>query len=285
MSLSALVLALCAILLWSFLGLLGAGLAGVPPLLTVAAALLISGLVSMVRIRDWKVPLKTLAVGIGGLFGYHFFYFTALQHAPAVEANLINYLWPLLIVILSPVFLPAFPLRLNHVVGAVIGLCGAGLIVTGGRIHLDTVNLNGYLYAALAALIWANYSLLTKRLPVFSTGAVGSFCFFSGLISLGIYFLQAGSFTVFTGLNLHQWIFLILLGMGPLGAAFFVWDAALKRGDPRVIGALAYFTPLLSTINLVLLGGYSITWVSAAAVVLIISGAVIGSLGMVRRDQ
>jgi drug/metabolite transporter (DMT)-like permease len=285
MPLTALILALCAILLWSFLALLGAGLQEAPPLLTVAIALLISGMVSMVRIRDWKAPLKTLAVGVGGLFGYHFFYFTALQHAPAVEASLMNYLWPLLIVVLSPLFLPSFPLRPNHVIGAVIGLCGAGLIVTGGRIKLDVTYLDGYLYAALAALIWASYSLMTKRLPVFSTGAVGAFCFLSGALSLGIYFVQGGSLASIQELSLHQWVFLLLLGVGPLGAAFFVWDAALKRGDPRIIGAMAYSTPLLSTLNLVWLGGYSITWVSAAAVVLIVSGAVIGSLGLRRRDK
>ncbi len=62
-----------------------------------------------------------------------------------------------------------------------------------------------------------------------------------------------------------------------MGAAFFTWDAALKRGDPRIIGSLAYLTPMTSTLVLILLGGYTMTWISALAMVLIVSGAVIGS--------
>jgi drug/metabolite transporter (DMT)-like permease len=73
-----------------------------------------------------------------------------------------------------------------------------------------------------------------------------------------------------------------LLGVGPLGAAFFTWDAALKRGDPRIIGSLTYITPLTSTVVLVLVGGRSFTWVSALAMLLIISGALLGSLDLLR---
>jgi drug/metabolite transporter (DMT)-like permease len=65
-----------------------------------------------------------------------------------------------------------------------------------------------------------------------------------------------------------------------MGAAFFTWDAALKRGDPRIIGSLAYITPLTSTLVLVLMGGRRLTWVSGMAMLLIVTGAVIGSLDL-----
>ena len=153
---SALLLAFAAIGMWSFLGYLGASLINIPPLLIVGLALCFSGLVSAVRLRDWFVPKRTLAIGIGGILGYHFFYFTALQLAPAVEANLVNYLWPLLIVLLSPVYLPTYRLKPNHIIGALTGMAGAGLIVSGGKISLDLANLPGYLSAVLAAFIWAS---------------------------------------------------------------------------------------------------------------------------------
>ncbi len=285
MPLSAVLLAFAAIALWSFLGILSASLGGLPPLLITGAALCISGLVSLVRLRDWRVPFKTLLIGVGGIFGYHFFYFTALQLAPAVEANLVNYLWPLLIVLLSPFFLPSCRLKANHVLGALVGLAGAALIATGGRISLDLANLPGYLCAALAALIWACYSLLTRRVPPFSTGAVGAFCLASGLLSLGVYALGSGSLAPLVSLSLWDWIYLALLGAGPLGSAFFLWDAALKRGDPRVIGSLAYFTPLSATLLLVVLGGFPFSGVSAVAMLLIVSGALIGSWDLLRRKS
>ncbi len=279
-------LALVTILLWSFLAFLGLRLNQVPPFLLLGIALTISGLGGLMWVKSWKVSLATMAVGVGGIFGYHFLYFTAFRYAPAVEANLINYLWPLLIVALSPLFLPGTHLKLHHLVGSLIGLIGAGLILSGGRLHLEGEHLPGYLLMAAAGLTWASYSLLSKRLPPFPTSTVGAFCLVSGFLALGIYYISGGS-RVFpiTNLTAGNWLNLFLIGLGPMGAAFFTWDAALKRGDPRMIGALAYLTPLTSTLVLVSVGGKRLTWVSGIAMLLIIAGAVIGSLDLIRKGK
>jgi drug/metabolite transporter (DMT)-like permease len=150
--------------------------------------------------------------------------------------------------------------------------------VTGGSLHPDLSAVPGYLLAAAAALTWAAYSLMTKRLPPFGSGAVGAFCLAAGVLSLGVYAAQAGP-GGFSALRAGDWPFLILLGAGPMGAAFFLWDAALKRGDPRVIGALSYVTPLLSTLALTVVAGRALSPVAGAAMFLIIAGASIGSLG------
>lgn len=275
-------LAFTAILLWSTLALLGSRLVHLPPFLLLGVALGLSGLISLFRPRAWRVSLPTLAVGIGGIFGYHFLYFRAFALAPAVEANLINYLWPLLIVVLSPLILTTYRLRAQHIIGALLGLIGAGLIVSGGRLSLQSFQsqyLPGYLCAAGAALTWALYSLLTKRLPPFPTDSVAAFCAAGSLLAFGFHWLTDGSFAILGELPARDWLYLALIGLGPMGAAFFLWDAALKRGDPRTIGSLAYLTPLLSTLNLVLLAGQRLTPLSMAAMLLIISGAVIGSRG------
>jgi drug/metabolite transporter (DMT)-like permease len=279
MPLSATLLALASILMWSFLAFLGARVSHLPPFLVVGIALCVSGLVGATRLRGWRVPLTTLLVGIGGIFGYHFLYFSAFQHAPAVEANLMNYLWPLLIVLLSPLFLAGYRLQVYHLLGACLGLSGAGLIITGGRLSLDLANLGGYLLAAGAAFVWASYSLLTKRLPPFPTAAVGAFCLASGLLALCAYWIGSGRVS-FPHLAGGDWLSLVLLGLGPMGAAFFTWDAALKRGDPRIIGSLTYLTPLTSTLLLTLVGGRELNWVSGLAMLLIVGGAAIGSLDL-----
>jgi drug/metabolite transporter (DMT)-like permease len=284
MSLAATFLALSAILLWSFLAYFGASFRSLPPLFVVGVALCVSGLAGSLRWREWRLPWRTWAVGVGGIFGYHFLYFSAFQRAPAVEVNLINYLWPLLIVLLSPLFLPNHHLRSHHLLGALIGLAGATLILSGGRFRLDLANMSGYLLAAGAALTWACYSLLTKRLPPFSTAAVGGFCLLSGALSLSAFALSG------VALDLHKALVgngfsLLLMGLGPMGLAFFAWDAALKRGDPRVIGSLSYLTPLLSTFNLILLGGQKLNWVSGVAMTLIVGGAAIGSLDLWKKSS
>jgi drug/metabolite transporter (DMT)-like permease len=247
-------------------------------LLLLGVALAPAGCYSLFRPLAWRIPLRTLAVGVGGIFGYHFLYFRAFALAPAVEANLINYLWPLLIVVLSPLVLRGYRLRPRHIAGALLGLAGAALIVTNGRLSLNSAALPGYLCAAGAALTWALYSLLTRRLPPFPTESVGAFCAVGSLLAFALHALSRGSFAA-----LAQWppsdvFYLLLAGLGPMGAAFFFWDAAMKRGDPRVIGSLAYLTPLLSTLNLVLLAGQRLTALNVAAMFLIISGALIGSL-------
>ncbi len=279
-------LALLSILVWSTLALFTSQTASLPPLFSAGAALTIGGLAGILRIRDWRIPLSTLAVGVGGIFGYHALLFAAFRLAPAVEVNLINYLWPLLIVVLSPVYLPGFSLRPAHLAGAFLGLSGAFLVVGGGRFSLNPAGLPGHLMAASAAFLWATYSLLTKKVPPFGTGAVGLFCLVSGALSLGLWAgleLAGPGKIVLPGMTGREALFLVLLGLGPMGLAFYTWDAALKRGDPRVIGSLAYLTPLLSTFNLVVVGGKELTWVTGAALALIMAGALVGSRGGRRR--
>src|SRR5690349_19270104 len=110
--------ALGAIALWASLASLGVTLKHVPPFLLTGLALVIGSVPAWPLARHWKVPGRTLALGIYGLFGYHLLLFIALRVAPPVEANLVNYLWPLLIVVLSPLILPGMRLKGAHVAAA-----------------------------------------------------------------------------------------------------------------------------------------------------------------------
>ena len=277
------VLALGTIFVWSTLILLSVGVAHLPVFLCTGVAFCIGGLAGLVKVRDWRVPPLTFAMGVGGIFGAHALFFTALRLAPAVEVNLLQYLWPLLIVILSPLYLGT-RLAPHHLIGGILGLAGAALVLSGGRLSLDLAHLPGYLLAVCTAFVWASYSLLTKRVRPFPTGAVGGFCLASGLLSLGIHALERLAHPAAPlAISAHDWLYLVLLGLGPMGLAFFTWDAALKRGDPRVIGALAYLTPLLSTLVLVCVGGRRLSPLAGAAMALIIAGAVVGSLDLFRR--
>lgn len=269
--------ALTAILIWSTLALISTRLTHISAFLILGVAFLISGSISLFRRKAWRVPLTTLLVGVAGIFGYHFLYFNAFTLAPAIEANLINYLWPMLIVILSPVLLPGYRLGWRHIIAGLLGLVGAALIVTEGHFDIQMQYLSGYLLAFGAAIVWSVYSLLTKRLPPFGTETISVFCLLSGLAALGFFFLTGGKPVDIQLLSTKDWSLILLAGIGPLGAAFYFWDAALKRGDPRVIGSLAYLTPMLSTLNLILFAGKSISIASIAAMLLIIGGAVLGS--------
>jgi drug/metabolite transporter (DMT)-like permease len=264
--------ALGAIALWATLASLGVSLRHVPPFLLTGLALVIGSVPAWPLVRQWKVPAPTLALGIYGLFGYHFLLFIALRLAPPVEANLVNYLWPLLIVVLAPLFLPGLHLRPAHVLAALAGFAGAAIAILGGGGVTGGWSW-GYLPALGAAFIWASYSLGTRRVPAFPTAAIGLFGLVSGLLSLACHVLLEPRIP----LSLRDVALIAAMGLGPLGAAFFLWDKALKAGDPRHIGILSYVTPLASTALLVLVTGRPLTAGVAAAAALIIGAALVGT--------
>ena len=264
--------ALGAIALWASLASLAVTLRHVPPFLLTGLALVIGSVPAWPLARQWKVPGRTLALGLYGLFGYHFLLFIAFRVAPPVEANLVNYLWPLLIVVLAPVFLPGLRLKAAHVVAGLAGFAGAAIAILGGGSASGTWSW-GYLPALASAFIWASYSLWTRRVPAFPTAAIGLFGLVSGLLSLACHALLEPA----TTLQGRDWLFIALMGLGPLGAAFFLWDKALKTGDARHIGILSYLTPLASTTLLVLVTGRPFTASIALAGALIIGAAVLGT--------
>ncbi len=271
--------ALIAIALWTTLASLGTALSHLPPFLLTGLALIIGSVPSWpLVLRDrgaWKVPPRTLALGIYGLFGYHFLLFIALRYAPPVEANLVNYLWPLLMVVLAPVLLTGVSLRPLHLVAGLLGFGGAAAAIlgAGGGGGTSAAGYWGFAPALASAFVWASYSLWTKRVPAFPTSAIGLFGLVSGVLALACHAVLEPS----VALSTRDWALLALCGLGPLGAAFFVWDMALKRGDARQIGILSYITPLGSTALLLLVTGRPLTWTIALAAWLIISAAIMGT--------
>lgn len=224
----------------------------------------------------FALPWRAWAVGVGGLFFYHFFYFNALARAPAVEASLIAYLWPLLIVLFSA-FLPGERLKPAHVLGTFCGLAGATLLVTKGQgLGFDPAFALGYLAALACAFTWSGYSLVSRRLGAVPSDAVGAFCGATALLGLACHLVFESWVTPSIG-NLAA---ILALGLGPVGVAFFVWDYGVKRGDIQALGSLAYASPLISTLLLILAGRAAPSWLLAAAALLIVGGAALAAGGL-----
>ncbi len=223
--------------------------------------------------------MQVWALGVGGLFGYHALYFLALRLAPPAEAQLVSYLWPVLIVLLSA-FLPDERLRLHHVAGALIALCGTVLLFAGRGISITGAYWPGFAAAFVAAFTWATYSVLSRRFASVPTDAVAGFCLVTAA-------LAAISHVLFEQTHSPQgaaeWLAIVALGIGPVGLAFYVWDIGMKQGDIRVLGVSSYLAPLLST-ALLMLAGYAqpSLWLGLAAV-LIAAGGVLAARDMIRR--
>ncbi len=282
-----------AILLWGSLAVLTTLAGPVPPFLLTAITFGLAGLVGTLLIlargasgraavAAWvrQTPLAW-AVGVGGLFGYHLLFFIALQTAPAVQANLINYLWPLLIVVFST-FLPGERLRWFHLAGGLLGLSGTVLLVGGPGMTVQAAYLPGYLAALGAAVAWGGYSVLSRRFCAsVPTDFVAALCLVTALLAGLCHLLLEAAFTP-TG---RDWLVMAIMGAGPLGAAFFFWDVGIKRGLLRALGAASYATPLLSTFGLYLGGRAQITLDVLLAAVLIVGGAVLAGSDALRGRQ
>jgi drug/metabolite transporter (DMT)-like permease len=275
-----------ALALWATLAVLTTATGAMPPFLLVAlsfglaamlgfAVQMVRGLNPLARLRQ---PWGAWALSVGGLFGYHALYFLALKTAPAVEANLVNYLWPLLIVLFSAL-LPGAGLSRRHVLGAALGFAGAALLILGqGGGGFEPRYLMGYGAALGCAMVWSGYSVANRRYRRVPSDAVSGFCAATSVLAALAHLMVEPAYRP-SGIEA---LAVLAMGLGPAGLAFFVWDYGVKHGDVRTLGTLAYGTPLASTLLLVLFGGGSLDGRVAAAALLIVAGGVIGAGALVR---
>ncbi|MFZ5752257.1 MAG: DMT family transporter [Pseudomonadota bacterium] len=274
-----------AVLLWALLALLTVGTEPVPPFQLNAMTFALGGLVGLGWIAatgGWsdlrRVGWPVYALGTAGLFGYHALYFAALRLAPAAEASLIAYLWPLLIVLLSGL-LPGERLRILHVVGAALAFAGAALIVAGGVASPHPGALPGYGLAFLCALTWAFYSVGSRRLGAVPTASVAVFCLATAALSVPAHLVFETTAWPNGGAG---WLAVLALGAGPVGLAFYVWDVGMKKGDIQLLGVASYAAPLLSTLALVAAGRTRASLTILAAAVVITAGAALAAWASAR---
>jgi len=286
---TATLIGLTAILMWSLLAVLTVATGKIPAFQLAAMTFAIGALVAFLTwigrpgaVGALRQPPLAWIVGVGGLFGYHALYFLALRFAPPAEAGLLNYLWPLLIVLFSSL-LPGERLAPHHIVGALLGLIGTVLLFAGNSSGgFAPGQVPGLIAAFVAAFVWAAYSVMSRKLKAVPTDAVAGFCAVTALLATLVHGLV--EVTVWPETP-AQWPAIIALGVGPVGAAFYAWDIGMKRGDIRVLGAASYATPLLSTAFLIMAGFAQASASIAIAAVLIAGGGLIAAKDMIGKKS
>lgn len=264
-----------AIVLWSSLALFTAASGTIPPFELAALTFAIGGSLGLAvtaargRLATLRQPWPVWLTGVGGLFGYHALYFSALRLAPPAQAGLIAYLWPLLIVLLSAL-LPGETLRVRHIGGALLGFCGVAVLLLGRGEAPDPRYAAGYALAFACAITWAAYSVLSRRFRDVPSDAVAGFCLATAALGLACHALVEP--TVWPA-TVGQALAVTALGLGPVGLAFYVWDHGVKNGDIRTLGVASYAAPVLSTLLLTLTGYATFTAALGLACALIVGGA------------
>lgn len=272
-----------AIGLWSLLAVLTLGSADLPPFLLLALGFAIGGLAGLLLLlrrggpglAGLRQPLPAFVLTTASLFGYHALYFIALKTAPVVQANLLNYLWPLLIVVFAALLLRQ-PVGARQWLGVLLGLAGAMVIVSGGgRIEIDRAHLPGYVAALAAALTWGAYSVLNRQFARVPSAAIAGPCLLVAVLG----WLCHRFFEAPAAISANQLWMVLAMGLGPVGIAFWLWDIGTKRGNLPVLGSLAYAAPLLSTLWLLLAGAAAPHWSHAVACALIVGGGLLSTGG------
>ncbi len=266
-----------AIGLWAFLALLSRAASEVPPLQLTATSFGISAVLGIVwltrqgQLNVLRQPPLVWLHGVGGLFGFHALYFASLARAPAATANLINYSWPLLLVLLSAGAL-GLPLTWRHLAGTMLALLGCATLLSGNAAFPAGATI-GYALAAASALVWASYSVLARRFGDVPPGAVAGFCGGTAILAAALH----GATGIWVMPSLMAWLAMLAMGIGPVGVAFALWDVGMKRGDPRLLGTLAFATPVLSTLLLIAAGQAPFTATTMAASVLVTAGGYVAA--------
>lgn len=243
-----------AILSWIGAGLLVATTAGVPPFLLCSIVFIGSFLIMIPvwklrgdRVIDkFKVSPRAYLLGIFGMCNVLFWYF-GLKNAPVMEANLLNYLWPALIILFTALYHRHWPDRLS-VLGCAACLLGCYFIFSSdGGLSFAFGGIAGLVSATLGAVIWAIYSVLTRHMD-FPSDRVAVFTFFAGFFAIALHLLTEE--TVWpVGL---QW--LSVLGLVVCQLSYIFWDYAMKKGRVKLLASVSYFIPLFSTLLLTAAG-------------------------------
>jgi drug/metabolite transporter (DMT)-like permease len=278
---TATALGLSAILLWATLASLTALKGPVPPFQTTAVVFAVGGalMVLVAALRGRTAQLRptaaSLALGIYGLFGYHALYFAALSLAPPAEASLISSLWALLTVLFSGL-LPDHRLRLAHIAGALLGFAAAAILVHDKLAAGDAAEGArwGYALALGCAFVWSSFSVASRLLAAVPSESLAA----PSVVTAALAGLCSLMFETWTApADGVAWAALVALGLGPLGAAFLLWDIGMKKGNVPLLGVLSYAALILSTALLVALGFAEPAWTLAVACALMVAAAVVAT--------
>ncbi len=247
--------AVAAVVLWSMAPFLANLAARIPALQLTALCLVVAALATWPAARlAWGRPASRMPrrIGVAGpllVLGAVGFYFVALRRAPAAEAALIAYSWPVLFVVAAEL---ATYRRVGApaLVGSALAFGGAAILLAPGSVSGPPA-WDGYLFAFASGACWAAFSLLARRQrePLART-MPQLFAIAAACAALGHGLLE----TTLWSMPCELLLLVAAIGAGPYGFAFLLWDAALRRGPSTTVGTLAYAVPVLSTLLIIATG-------------------------------
>ncbi|CAN7543177.1 DMT family transporter [Paenibacillus sp. LjRoot153] len=234
-------------------------------------------------IRAWGKPVKVwrfsewllvLACGVF-TFLYDFLYLKSLELIPAVEASMLNYLFPIFIVIFA---IPIHKERLNRykILSILMGFAGTLLLVTKGDFaNFSFTNVRGDLLAILAAISWGlftNFVKKNKKDMLVSTFVMTLLAWLLSIAGMLVY--SQGKL-----LQLIDFYGVLWLCLSNIVFGFFLYFRALKYSSASLIASFTFFAPFVTLVFIMILLGERLSWLDGLAAVLILLSVPVQKLG------
>jgi drug/metabolite transporter (DMT)-like permease len=218
-------------------------------------------------LRGWLPAFFYAAAVVGGDLAF----LLATHRLPAAQANVLSYLWPVMIGLLGAA-VGLVRLGVRQLLGPVLGFVGAVILLWDGHI---VPSVSGCVLALTSGGLWAAYCVfrLAWKEPVGNLLARGC-----GLATLfcGVAHFAVEPTVVPGGVTLAA---TVIAGVLPMGVGYYLWDLGFKRGDSQRLAIMAYATPLCSSLLLASWGAAVLTW-NLLAGAFVIVGA-----GMLSRSE
>lgn len=230
------------------------------------------------RLRDY---LTMAGLGFLGLFLYSALYYYGIGVLGSQEACILNYLWPIMIVIFACIILKE-KLTVRKIIAMLLSFAGIVVLTLGGQNAASGNRLFGIAACVIAAICYGLFSVLNKKHQLNQNITMMWIWLTTAVCSL----VPGLLFETWQPVKGAQWLGLLWLGVVVNAVAYLLWAIALKgAADSAKIANLAYLVPFLSIVLSAVVLHESITVNAVIALVLIVGGILLQSIPIKKQNK
>ena len=241
-------------------------------LISAAALMKTIGEIKKYTIKDWG---HLISLGLLGTYIYYLFLYLGYAQATGMEVLVVQYSWPILMVIFS-IFILRERLTYRKTIAIVLGFIGVITVLTKGKLQdIDIGNFTVIVLVALGAACFALFSVLSKNVK-FEPLGVTSIYFLSACIASLLSMLHFSEFAIPSTAEIAP---VILNGVFVNGISYVFWINALKSTEVSYLAPFVFITPIVSAIYLIAFFDEPIILAYGIGLACVVGGGFINSLG------
>lgn len=227
------------------------------------------------ELKQYSVKDYVIMAGLGflGLFMYSALYYYGLTQLSSQEACIINYLWPIMLVIFSCIILKE---KFTAIKGIAMLCSFVGIVIlsTGNTSVANENSMSGIISCIIAAACYGLFSVLNKKADYNQNIAMMVIWFVVAVCSAIL-----GPITEdWKPIEGTQWLGMLWLGVVIDAVAYLLWALALKGvKNTAKIANLAYLTPFLSLVVSAVVLNEQVSFRAIVALIFIVGGILLQS--------